>query len=423
MVPSLWVELKSLPVTANGKIDRKALPDPDASFMLGNEYVAPRNEMEEKLAAIWKKLLNVEKVGVHDNFFELGGHSLMAIRIISTIKKELQVEIAINNLFIYPTINGLAEKIKNQNKGTGKTAIDVKYLVSLKPKGNRTPLYIVCGGGGTATRFKHFAEMLGPQQPVYALQPPIDTELSIDFPNKIEKIASIYINEILFQNPDGPYVLSGHCMGGIIAFEMAKQMEAMGKKIELLAMFDAFVPEKIKRKQFNLKNLFRKSTLIEKYPRIALQLYLLKHHRKVNLEYKMRNLKKLFGRLKEKFFGKKQESIGLEIFQISENIIKDAYRDYNMQPYDKEIIAFFVKEHYYYTHKEKNIIFGKTTFNDEKDNLWKRYSKSVTSYMIDGEHNSIFDPKHCDGFVKLLQQHLNNLNGRTTFSFKEAGTG
>jgi hypothetical protein len=89
MVPSVWVVLETMPLTPNGKIDRKALPEPDASGQ-ANEYVAPRNELEIKLAKIWEALLKVERVGIHDNFFELGGHSLLAMRVISSIRRQLE---------------------------------------------------------------------------------------------------------------------------------------------------------------------------------------------------------------------------------------------------------------------------------------------------------------------------------------------
>jgi hypothetical protein len=90
MVPALLMELESFPLTANGKVDRKALPDPDASELLSHQYTAPRNEAEKILAAIWKDLLEVEQAGIHDDFFELGGHSLLAVRLISAIGRSLK---------------------------------------------------------------------------------------------------------------------------------------------------------------------------------------------------------------------------------------------------------------------------------------------------------------------------------------------
>ncbi|MEO6720285.1 MAG: amino acid adenylation domain-containing protein, partial [Ferruginibacter sp.] len=115
MIPALLMELESLPLTANGKVDRKALPDPDASELLSDQYTAPRNEAEEKLAAIWQDVLEVEQVGIHDDFFELGGHSLLAIRLISAIRKELQVELPISDIFDYPTIATLIAQLEKKS--------------------------------------------------------------------------------------------------------------------------------------------------------------------------------------------------------------------------------------------------------------------------------------------------------------------
>ncbi|MBK8549763.1 MAG: amino acid adenylation domain-containing protein [Ignavibacteria bacterium] len=111
MVPALWVELESLPLTQNGKIDRKALPDPDASELISNEYAAPRNETEESLAEIWKKLLGIERAGIYDNFFELGGHSLLATRAVSLIRKEFSLNIPIKVLFEFTCIADLSNYI------------------------------------------------------------------------------------------------------------------------------------------------------------------------------------------------------------------------------------------------------------------------------------------------------------------------
>ena len=116
MVPNIWVEMNSLPLTPNGKIDRKALPDPDIGDITAT-YIEPRNETEAKLAEIWLQLLRVEQVGVFDNFFELGGHSLLAMRVVSAIRRELDVELAIKDLFIYSTIARLATYLDEQTKG------------------------------------------------------------------------------------------------------------------------------------------------------------------------------------------------------------------------------------------------------------------------------------------------------------------
>jgi len=111
MVPSLFVKLETLPLTPNGKIDKKTLPDPEGNIETTNEYVAPRNEIEQKLADIWIKVLGVERVGVYDNFFELGGHSLLATQVISKIRTEFNNDLPVKALFENSTIKTLSEQI------------------------------------------------------------------------------------------------------------------------------------------------------------------------------------------------------------------------------------------------------------------------------------------------------------------------
>jgi amino acid adenylation domain-containing protein len=111
MVPALWVELESIPLTPNGKIDRKALPDPDLQSII-TEYVAPRNATEQALANIWQELLGLERIGIHDNFFELGGHSLLAMRVVSYIERELSVSIPIQMLFQFTSISDLSKYLE-----------------------------------------------------------------------------------------------------------------------------------------------------------------------------------------------------------------------------------------------------------------------------------------------------------------------
>ncbi|MEM1319018.1 MAG: amino acid adenylation domain-containing protein [Bacteroidota bacterium] len=116
MIPSLIMELPELPLTSNGKVDKRALPSPEASALLSNVYVAPTSEIEKVLASIWKDLLQVERVGVKDNFFELGGHSLMAMRVVAAIRNQLQKEIPVSLLFSHMTIQKLAAHLETQEE-------------------------------------------------------------------------------------------------------------------------------------------------------------------------------------------------------------------------------------------------------------------------------------------------------------------
>jgi len=190
MVPALWVQLDSLPLTPNGKIDRKVLPDPELTDMV-IEYVAPRNATEAALAAIWQELLGVDRIGIHDNFFEIGGHSLLAMGVVSGVRKALGTEINVRDIFINSSISKLAGHIKANNKKK------LRALTPIKTSGSKTPLYIICGAGGTVFKFREFANLLDHDQPVYGLQQFIDDKDPDGFPDTIEGVASQYIEEIL----------------------------------------------------------------------------------------------------------------------------------------------------------------------------------------------------------------------------------
>ncbi len=113
MVPSVFVRMESLPLTANGKLDRRALPHPDgAERTSGATYVPPRNELEQNLAQIWKEVLRVEKVGIHDNFFDIGGHSLLSTQIVSRINQRFSVDVSLQQLFEMPTIALISGTLK-----------------------------------------------------------------------------------------------------------------------------------------------------------------------------------------------------------------------------------------------------------------------------------------------------------------------
>ncbi|WP_345027290.1 phosphopantetheine-binding protein, partial [Flavivirga jejuensis] len=107
MVPQLWVSLEELPLTRNGKIDKKALPEPDNSELSTQEYVAPSSDIEVQLVSIWQELLGIDKIGIYDDFFDLGGHSLLATCLVSMLRKELSIEVAIRDVFVHTTIAAL----------------------------------------------------------------------------------------------------------------------------------------------------------------------------------------------------------------------------------------------------------------------------------------------------------------------------
>ena len=241
MLPQYFVNLEQLPLTPNGKIDKKALPDPQTIERLGTtQYVAPRNKIERQLITVWQEVLNKEKIGIRDDFFKLGGHSLLVIEVLARINKILDSEVEINTLFEYPTILELAEKIVTSSPTKG------KILFPIQEKGTQRALYFAPPGGGTTNCYIHLAKQLGESQPLYAFQSPgIYGELPIA--ESVEKMASIFIKEMQKVNSTGPYRLGGYSFGGIVAYEMALQLEKMGFKVDELIIFDISI-SKIKNR-------------------------------------------------------------------------------------------------------------------------------------------------------------------------------
>ncbi|MFB0845973.1 amino acid adenylation domain-containing protein, partial [Paenibacillus oleatilyticus] len=148
MIPSYFMQQEQLPLTANGKIDRKALPAPDASMQMGVEYVAPRTPQEAKLASIWQEVLGLEKVGMKDNFFELGGHSLSATLLVGKVHKEMNVELPLREVFRAPTIEQLAKAAESLQQSAYAT-IPVAPVMEYYPVTSaQKRIYLLCHQAG-----------------------------------------------------------------------------------------------------------------------------------------------------------------------------------------------------------------------------------------------------------------------------------
>jgi amino acid adenylation domain-containing protein len=234
MVPSVFVMLAELPLTPNGKVDRKALPAIDDSRPETVEsYVAPRDMVEFQLVKLWEELLPVRPIGVRDNFFALGGHSLVAVRLVSRIEQELGKKIPIRALFQGATIEYLAGLLR---QGTEK----IPRIVQLR-SGRKLPFICVHPAGGSIFNYLNLARHLDPSQPLYALQASGMDE-GQPAHETIEAMAADYISAIREAGIEGPYLLGGWSMGGVVAFEMARQLRAEGEEVAGLSLIDSKAP-------------------------------------------------------------------------------------------------------------------------------------------------------------------------------------
>ncbi len=231
MIPTRFIFIKAMPLTPNGKINRKALPKPNLKKNRQG-YIQPRTSLEHELSRIWEDMLDVNPVGIFDNFFEIGGHSLLAVQLISKIKKRFKKELPIAALFQNNTIDKLALVI-------GSESIPGKWspLVNIRTQGSEQPVFCVHAAGGTVFYFIRFAALLEYDGPFYGLQAK-GLEKGDEPLVSIEEMATTYIEAVKKAQPNGPYILSGWSMGAVIAFEMACLLQKEGQQISSLIMID-----------------------------------------------------------------------------------------------------------------------------------------------------------------------------------------
>jgi thioesterase domain-containing protein/acyl carrier protein len=249
MVPSVFVALEALPLTAHGKIDRAALPEPEISLnRSGRTYVAPQNDLQQQLVDIWEEVFKLHPIGVTDDFFELGGHSLQMIMLVARVEEKLGKRVPIADLFAEPTIEHLAELI-----GHGKENPFQSLMVPLHTEGTNPVLFSPHAGGGHVWCYKELVQYLGNDQPFYGVQAHAP-ENGLTPDRQIETMASDYVQAIRGFQPVGPYFLGGWSMGGVIAFEMARQLQQQGQQIAMLSLIDAHPPDN-EEKEFKWENL------------------------------------------------------------------------------------------------------------------------------------------------------------------------
>ncbi|MEU7004579.1 amino acid adenylation domain-containing protein [Nonomuraea sp. NPDC046570] len=235
MVPAAFVVMDAFPLTPNGKVDRKALPDPGRTDAAASVFVPPVTETERLVSAIWAKELGLDRVGSKDAFRDLGGHSIAALRIALGIKEATGVEISIARLLTEGSVAALAEVIDSGRTVAG------SVLVPLCTRGERTPLFLVHPLGGSVFCYLDLIDELPDDQPVYAFQAFDLAGPDGPRPETLEEMAGLYLREVRAVQPHGPYRLGGWCLGGAVAYEMARQVQAAGEEVELLALFSSSI--------------------------------------------------------------------------------------------------------------------------------------------------------------------------------------
>ena len=244
MVPSAFVLLEKLPLNANGKINRQALPEPDLGAFSSAHYVPPSSQMESQLLQAWEKVLNREHVGVEDDFFNIGGHSLLVVQLIEEIRATVGFNVTIPQFFRCRTIRKLADELVLNDPALSKTAV-----FPLQPHGDGPGLFCIVG----LQIYQELADQFAPDIPVYGLFLPYEGELleksGDDQPRcrSIQELAAGYIEAMRDRQPQGPYLLCGVSFGGVVAYEMASQLEHQGEQVGIVCLLDTILPSAVKR--------------------------------------------------------------------------------------------------------------------------------------------------------------------------------
>lgn len=240
MVPMVYVVLRDLPLTSSGKVDRKALPEPNFSRSSSSDEASdvPRNDLEICLASIWRKVLGVDRIGINDNFFDLGGHSLNLIKLVVEMRQAAGIEVDIGSIYRYPTIAALVASI--EKGGVPQSSV----IVPLQADGSGIPVFCISG----VNIYKEFAQSLGTEQAVYGVyvseeKEVIDDVLQGRTPKvQTEQLIDAYCAAIMRYNSNAPCRLAGISFGGILAVKLAYKLSKLGVKVDLVILFDSLLP-------------------------------------------------------------------------------------------------------------------------------------------------------------------------------------
>ena len=365
---------------------------------LDGDYVAPETEIERTLVGIWEDLLGVQNVGVEDSFFDLGGHSLIAVRLFAKVRKTYSVDFPISILFEAPTIRacagliqdrtGVTEKAEDSPAKPKKQTRRFKHLVAMHDGegGPKTPFFLVAGMFGNVLNLRHLAQLIGTDRPFYGLQ--AKGLYGDEDPHRsIKDAARDYIAEMKQVQPVGPYFVGGFSGGGITAFDIAHQLEAMGDEVALVVLLDTPLPQR--------RALSRQDRLLIQWQ-----------------ETKRKGLSYPFVWLRNRIRWELQKRQASEHTQAAhsfhnaeiEAAFLQAVSSYDMRPWQGRIALF--RPPLVGTWK----VSGNRWVNHERaylfnDNDWAQYTPQIEVFEVPGDHDSmVLEPN-----VRVLASYLRNV--------------
>ncbi len=384
MIPTYFITVSELPVTANGKVDKQRLvkmyPESSTAVLPNKEFIKPTSTLEKQMAKLWSDILAIpyEQLSMLDSFSDLGGDSLAALQFISSIKDRFGVQLETTSLYQQngDTIQSLACKINelqqrtvptvtSQPIGFFKAVTNTKEtfsncLVPLKPTGNKLPLFLVHPVGGSIFWYLPLVKYWDPDRPLYAIQDPGIEAKTVPF-QSVEDMASFYIKAIQSIQPDGPYLLGGASAGATTSVEMARQLNTSGKEVAFIASLDGWAkyPDDLKNRQYFEEGLR------QQFETLKLQ-------------------------FKEKNIHSAEQLFDLQWTRAKQNAA------YTFPESKLSKITLFKAS-------TSTPAFSKI---EDANNYWDKVFNQVEVYMVPGAHDTMFQEPHVQELAKRLRQCL-----------------
>ncbi|OOG68956.1 hypothetical protein B0E43_21850 [Algoriphagus sp. A40] len=393
MIPAQFVILDQMPLNSNGKIDRNLIK----SYLMNEaKKVSPGQkkknveliDSENRIKALWEKVLQVTDSDPEDDFFKVGGHSLLAVELISLIEKEFYVSLPLSILFEYPNIKAVASQVNKLLEENLKS--NSGCLVKIKDGDPNKMLFFIHGVGLNPIEINTLVQNMDEYQTIWGLQSPAVVDSTIAPMTNLEEIANFYISQIKSAGLSGPYNLMGNSFGGLIAFEMANQLSKSGERVSFLGMIDTVASQNDGLRDDFIKGL---NTIFQKF---LFEITFIIKDFQYYLKFRKKYINERWHSLKEYFSNNKGTDLYSRIKHI-ERVNFEAWRNYKHEPIDVKITLFLAERKTFY-------------LEDRKTYGWSSFSREVEAIRMPGEHADMLKPPHGEKFSRTLQSILNLVN-------------
>jgi amino acid adenylation domain-containing protein len=368
MLPKVYILLKKIPLTLNGKVDNSALPDPNFDVDSNIINIDTSTKEEKQLIILWQTVLGISITSLDDNFFDVGGTSLLALNLLAKIKNKWDVDLAIRDIFIYPTLKEQANFIQSLRKQTIIKAKSLSIpcpLITLQAQGNQLPLFLIHPIGGTIFWYSALARLLKKVRPIYGIQDP-SIELENPIFDSIEEMASFYLKQIKKIQPSGHYLIGGASFGTTVAVEIAHMLHKAGEKVSSVISLDGW-------------GIYPSTLHDDTYFRSSME----RQHQALRTEFDNQGLSQ-----PEKLFDIQWQRLNLLWkYQVKEIVAPMALFK------SKEILPIF-----------KEV--------DAPMNHWEKFSDpgKIRRYLVPGNHETMFQKPYVDTLATLINDYFETIN-------------